>query len=196
MSSIVDVWNLALALLAQDEEILDPQDKSTKAGRLCNRFWPQVRDEILQAAPWSSATVRVSLSASGNPIAYEAQGQHRYSLPADCVRPLALTHDGEADSIPIPFEREGRSLISEAPAPLALRYISRDVPVGDWDPRMIQAAASLLAKYLAVPLTGKNSERERMEAEAQKSLVLAETANGKTATPPESGDGGWLLARN
>ncbi|RED52183.1 hypothetical protein [Aestuariispira insulae] len=195
MTSIVDVWNLALAMLAQDEEMTDPQDRSTKAGRLCGRFWPQVRDEVLQAGAWACVTKRASLAADGNPVAFQHSGRTRFPLPSDCVRPLALSQDGEATGAPVPFEREGRSLLVAAQAPLFIRYISRDVPVNAWDAELIHAASSLLAKYLAVPLTGKNSERDRMEVEAQKALILAEVRDAKSAQPPDVMPGGWLDAR-
>lgn len=196
MASLVDVWNMSLALLAQDEEILNPDDKSTKAGRLCNRFWPQVRDEVLAAEAWGSASKRVELTSSGNPVAFQASNKVRYTLPADCVRLISLTTDGEQEGEPVPYEIEQRDLLTIVKPPLLLRFVSKDVPVSNWEAHLVHAAANRLSTFLAIPLTGKNSERERMKQGYQEALSMAKISEAKNSTPPAQSWGSWNDARS
>lgn len=195
-SSIAEVWTLALGLLKQDQEIIDPSDTSTKAGRLCNRFWATARDQVLEAAAWSCATRRKTLSASGDTVAFEHERRSRFTLPADCVRIVAVTLDGEADGDPIYHEREGRQIICDVDAPLKLRYVSRDVPTTEWDASLVFAAAAELAVNLAMPLTEKNSERERMLVIARDAIGKAESNDAVNAEPPQKLESSWVTSRN
>lgn len=101
MASETDVCNLALAHVGTRSTIAALTEDSNEA-RACRRFYPQARDETLEAAWWSfarrTATLTLLKSAPGTP---EFQGVvsnvwndsypappwlYEYAYPSDCVR--------------------------------------------------------------------------------------------------------------
>lgn len=59
--SETDIANLALGRLGVSQAIANLSEQSTPA-RLCNRFYTQCRQEVLQAFPWGHASFAVALA--------------------------------------------------------------------------------------------------------------------------------------
>jgi len=74
------------------ESVFPPDDSSTLA-TLCNRFYQQARDELLEAHNWSFATRRAALVSVTNTRDERA---YAYALPADLLKPLFVMHEGSA----------------------------------------------------------------------------------------------------
>src|SRR5690606_25509259 len=96
------------------------------------RNYPQTRDEVLRAHPWNFALARALLAASGTAPAF---GWARaFPLPVDCLRLLPVVAGGHLNGTPIAHEVEGGAVLSNATAPLAIRYVRRVVNPSEFDP--------------------------------------------------------------
>ena len=160
MQSLVSLFNTALARLggSQLEHVSSP-DESGATAALCRNLFPHVADLALSAFPWSFARRRASLALKGEGIAKYPQ---RYSLPADCLRPIAVT--GEiADHAPTPYLVEGRDLLT-APDPAELVYIARNHDPSFWPAAFADAVAWGLAAELATSLVN-DAGRQRWYAD-------------------------------
>lgn len=156
------ICNLALAHLG-DAAIMSLDDNSPEAA-LCNRFYEQTRDEVIQSHPWNFAIRRANLSllAEAPPFGWGYQ----YQLPTDCLRILQLNgyEVYQADGI---FVVEGGKMLTNSDA-AQIRYIQRIEDATMFPPLFVEALALKLATRLAKPLTGSASEVERLLAEYER----------------------------
>lgn len=156
MASAVDICNLALAHLGNAANIaaISPPDGSAEADH-CKRFYPIARDVCLQAHTWGFATKRAPLAElAGTP---PDNWQRQYTLPADCLQPLAiLLPYGHDDSLAQPFAVEalasGTQVLYTNVPEAVLRYSAQIVDTTKFSPTFVSALSWLLASYLAGPV--------------------------------------------
>lgn len=192
MSGLADLFNAALDLIGQNETRLMSPDDDSLSARLCKARYPSVRDELLQAHPWNFAQKRVLLSEDANPPAW---GYGRaYSLPADClqVETLACEDPWQTGT---PWQVEGGRILTDSPAPLAIRYIARMEDVTVFPALFREALVCRLAAVLARPLAQSGSLAEAMLRRSEDLLRLAKTRDAQEAQAPEHALSGWVLAR-
>lgn len=180
MATEVEICQLALDQLG-DYAISDLKEDSKQA-RLCDRNYPRARDAVLRAHPWNCALTRAALSKDTEAPAFGWAFQ--YTLPRDCLRVIPLTQDGVPNADPIVHEVEGRKILTNADAPLPVRYIRR-AEASVFDPMLVQAIAMQLAFIIAFNLTGSRSKQD--DALAQYRLVMrsARRIDGMEGTPEE-----------
>lgn len=102
MASDVDIANLALSRLGDAATVasLDPPEGSAQAGH-CARWFPMVREMLLEMHAWGFATVRASLAPlATNPATTWA---YAYVVPADCVKPWAVLGPDAPDDYSVSF---------------------------------------------------------------------------------------------
>lgn len=167
MASAVDICNVALSHFGQNASIdsIDPPDSSAEA-EYCARFYPIVRDEMLEREVFTFSTKRATLAALVND---RPDWQYRFALPADCLKPRAVlpstysradTIDGLVDSTDA-FEWEGGSLYTDEPDAV-LVYTFKLTDTTKFSPLFVTAASYLLAGYIVGPITKDPTGRTQL----------------------------------
>jgi len=176
------IYNLAFDLL--DEEVaIDPSDDRAPV-RWMKRNYAPVRDAVLRRHPWNFALARASLSALSDapPFGWKYQ----YQLPTECLRLLPLTEGALLNGAPVKHEVEGRRVLTNAKAPLKIRYVQRVEDPNQFDPLFTQLLAAELAVRAANWITGKQSYAERvgqMVRELNEQATLLDALEGTPADP-------------
>ncbi|MBI1406170.1 MAG: hypothetical protein GC145_08605 [Caulobacter sp.] len=185
------IGNAALGKLGQGA-VLSFDDPDDRARWLKSRFG-EVRDLCLRANRWHFAMARARLSVEATAPAFGYQRQ--FPLPSDCLRlaevgGVAFEAGGAAA-----YALEGGRILTDAAAPLDIRYVRCVEDVAAWDPLFAEAVACRLASELAEKLTQSSGKREAALRDYQLSLREAFRVNAIEAAPETTVDGGWLLAR-
>jgi hypothetical protein len=149
----VDVWNMAIDLL-RDAPVSSTADTGSIAKWL-SRNYANTRDRCLRRHQWNFAMTRASLSEDPSTPAFG--WNHRYAIPSDCVRLLPVRYDGEYEGRLITYELEKGYILTDATAPLKVRYIARIEDPTSWEPAFADYVAATLASKMAHWLTGKAS---------------------------------------
>lgn len=186
--------NAALAHLGETQQITAIDDAGPLA-KLLRQHWDDARDEVLADHPWNFAVHRQALPVSADTTPAGEQYEQAFELPADCLRwlPHAKDHPDYFAG-----EQEGNYLLSNADAPIAIRYIRKIENVSLWSPGFRTALAAKLAFKLAKPITGQSSMIDRMAE-----LYESELRRGKRQDGHATGDrarrieyrSNWLQAR-
>lgn len=92
MASVVDIYNLALGRIGTDKTVSSVGENSKEA-RLCNRFYEQCRDEVLEAGGWPFAVKSQALASLPATNILGGWG-YEYEKPADALRILEVTSVG------------------------------------------------------------------------------------------------------
>lgn len=166
MASEVDICNLALSHLGNVASVASLDEDSAEAD-YCRRWYPIVRDELLEKHDWSFATQRVALAQVTNP---SSSWVYAYAAPSLMQRALAVlpadaTDDhAEAGSTiypPRPFALEatsdGSSIILTDEFGAVLRYTALVTDAGRYPAAVVMVLAAALASKLAGPII-KGSE--------------------------------------
>lgn len=180
------VFNMVLDHLAE-ESVLSPDDDKTVA-RWLKRNVPIERDVLLAMHPWNFAIKRAQLAADTATPAFE--WNYQYRTPNDCLRVLPITNDGTRDGYPIPFTIEGDMILTDATAPLKVRYIRRVTNPGQWTAPFGTLLAAILAAKAAHWLTGKAGLAKALDEKIPNLLArttLADALEGDPE-PVESSD--------
>lgn len=142
----VDICNDALAAIGSDP-ITSISDATTKA-RLCARFYPTSRDEVLRGYVWNCAKVPTTLVKETWTAPDGFRWSYRYLLPPDpyCLwLPKVLNED-------LDYEVMGRRIYTDEDTSIDIIYVGRVEPEL-FDPLMCSAISARLAHRLAYPLT-------------------------------------------
>lgn len=162
----IDVWNMALDMLHEAPVSSPSEDTSVRLW--FSRNFGQTRDSEMRKFAWNFALARVQLAANVEVPAW--RWRYRYELPGDCLRMMALRQDGALNGALIQYELEGDAILTDAPAPLKLRYIKRVTTTGLWDALFVDVVAAKLAAKMAHWLTGKSSYVQIAEQIYQQTL--------------------------
>lgn len=93
MANVVDICNLALALLGDSASVssIDPPEGSVQAER-CAQFYPMSRDTVLEDAPWTFATTVETLALTDFPV---SGWTYAYFMPNDVLKLRGLGYPGD-----------------------------------------------------------------------------------------------------
>lgn len=153
MASEVQICNLSLSMLGQESNVqsISPPDNSVAAEK-CAQFYPIARDALLEAHAWTFNTRRAQLALlTTNP---SATWSFAYSLPSNCVKPLAvypsgITDDTESEDFVVESNTDGSAVLCTN-CPLAeLKYQVQITSTGVLTPLAVVALARLLSAFLA-----------------------------------------------
>lgn len=189
--SEIAIYNMALDFL--DEEVAASPDDDSAVVRWLKRNFASTRDAALVRHPWNFALARGLLPARTTGPAFG--WRYAYDEPSDCLRVLPLTADGTLNGAPVPFESEGGLILTDAAAPLKVRYIRRVDNPGLFDPVFGEFLAARLAWKMAQWVTGKSSYADRMKEAQGELLREARLADALTGTPPLPVDDDWINVR-
>jgi len=174
MASEVGICSNALRKLG-DEPITSLTDNSDRA-RLCNNFYPQVRNELLELRNWNFATARTSLAYEvATP---EFTWSYQYQLPSDCIRPIRNQYIDED------YKVEGRKILTNS-ASLNLIYLKKETDPNQYTPTFITALEDKMAAWLAYPVTGDIQLQALWEQKYEKSLKEASYMDAISGGTPQ-----------
>lgn len=198
MASQTEIANRALTKLGTARILTITDD--VKAARELNSMWDIVLDAELRANIWNFATARTSLAAlSTTPswgYAYE------YQLPTGCLRLLQVgeyyyIHDlSDYRSAPeLPYQVEGRKILTDYTAPLKIRYSQRVEDTQQWDALFVEAFAAKLAYECCEAITQSNTKKAAAWEDYMAALSQAKLIDAIENPPEPLADSSWLLAR-
>lgn len=186
-----DIANMALGLL--DEAPITSLDEDNKAARLCNLHLDLTIEAELSKRRWVfailSETVAGIDTASG-----DGTLNYSYEIPADCLRVLPLTYDGEPTGIPISWRQEAGLIYSDQAGPLIIRYIANLTDPNDWTALFTEVVTSALAVKVALPLTHKAGMVELARSAYSAAVAEARRVNA-FETSGELYNKSWAQAR-
>ncbi|MER8793967.1 hypothetical protein NKH75_07130 [Mesorhizobium sp. M0984] len=150
----LDIANMVLAVF--DEAPIDSLDQDVKAARLLNLHFDLTREAELTKYAWVFAILSASVDGTDTGTG-DCTLNWAYELPADCLRPLPLTYNGEPDGVPISWRQEAGLIYSDQSSSLIIRYIANLTDPNDWDALFTEVLVGALAIKVAHPLTHKAS---------------------------------------
>lgn len=190
--SEVQIYNMALDLLDEPPAINPTDDRA--AVRFLRRNFEIVKNVLLTESEWHFARQRASLSLAVDLPAF--RWNKRYRLPSDCLRLIPLTEAAEFEAPAVPYELESNHILTNAGAPLLIRYI-RQVQTGELPFLFADYLASNLASRGANRLTGKNSYFDRCARANDIARVKAEAVNAaERGTVERAYDDDFIDARS
>jgi hypothetical protein len=189
VASAVDICNMALSNLGERANIVSiaPPDGSVNADH-CARFYPQARDEVIEARDWAFATKRAALAPVTNTLtSYE----FAYALPADYI---AASRVLQPDS---PEEHPGHYYLIEdnvlycnvEEAVLRYRYIPSVVR---FTPHFITTVSYRLSALLAGPITKSSKTVSAMNALYMQLLDMAAAIDARSSRNLPMQNGKWM----
>lgn len=158
MTSIVGIYNKALANIGQSETVADLTERS-KAQRTCTMFYADCRDQMLQDFDWPFATAQVYLADIGSPV---DPWLYRYRYPADCLKVQGIIEPGLQPAITadmrieyqLGYSADGTVVNTNQPQAL-MRYTVRVTNTEQFSALAVEALSLLLASKVAMPMTAK-----------------------------------------
>ena len=176
------------ALTAIGARRITSRTEDSKEGRVCNARFDAVRDGVLRAHPWNFAMARASLPALSAAPAWGYARQ--FQLPVDCLRMWAAQDLKDEE-----WEVEGRVVLSDAGAPLNIRYIRRADNPADWDAGFAEAFSARLAAEISTDIVDETTTTERMWALYRDKLAEARRSDAQEGSAEEHPESEWLTAR-
>lgn len=192
MATAVSICSNALVMLG-DNPINNFSEAQGSGGldraRIASNLWPTVRDSVLRSHPWNCAMKRIVLSPLAETPAFEWSFQ--FVLPSDWLRNHQINgvHTDQVD-----FVTEGRRLMMNESS-CYLRYVYRNIDIGTWDPILVDACELYMASRMAKPITGSDTDAERLMRAFENKVRLARTVDGQDDSPQQFGSYEILNAR-
>jgi hypothetical protein len=176
--SKVEVWNLAVSAIG-GRALISSETETGREADLCRLWYPLVRDVVLKAAPWPSASTRTRLALLATRDADEdwttsdpAPGWvYAYSAPSDMLSPQHLTTYARFNLETYGSQKAIVTNTSEA----ILRYTKSTDNPNDWDTGLVKAISYALGAALALPLTGKRTLFADLKQVSEEAIMLART---------------------
>jgi hypothetical protein len=178
VTSDVEVANLALDMLK--EAPITSMTENRTAARWMNRNFVPVRNLVTIAHVWKFAMHRATLAADAVPPEFD--WKYQYRKPADCLRVLPLRVGGTLNGRLITHIVENDYILTNAPAPLYIRYLRVIPDPSLWPPTFVDAVAAKLAAKSAHLLTGKQSMVELANANFTQALQFAASIDSAEGT--------------
>ena len=193
MASEVDICNLALSHLGDEATVasISPPEGSAQSAH-CARFYPMARDTVLESHDWSFATKRITLAETGT-----APGNwlYSYSLPADCLRPIAVLAPGASNDNSEDYIREGDYIYCNT-ATATLRYVAFITDTTKFTPALVNAISFLLALYLNGPITkGEKVLEQKCQGMFGAWLAMAKNADSNAQQVTSDYKASWMVNR-
>jgi hypothetical protein len=196
--SDVSICNRALQILGATA-ITSLTDNNGKARALNLAFEP-VRRAELRRRRWGFAIKRTSLPAlSSTP---DSDYAHQYQLPNDCVRLVAggdLTSAADSSDYRCPtaglYVVEGKRILTNLPAPLAIRYLADITDAASFDSAFVEALAARLAVECCEAITESSQKLQDARLAYRLAIREAGMANAFEKSPEYMAEDSWVTSR-
>ena len=167
-------------------------DSQEEAARVAQSLFGSVRDFELSIYQWAFAMKRAELPAlaDGPAFGYDYQ----YALPVDFLRLEGIYNRGGFDRDA--YTLEGNTILTDIPAPLQIRYISRHLDRTKWPPYFVEAFATRLAYEMCERLKQDPQRKSILWQEYQSIIAAAKRANAIQLAIQRPLPVSWELERN
>lgn len=193
MTTRTGTVNLALTRLGTSRRITG-LDEGTALANTAGAVFDAALRAVLAAHPWNFATTRASLPADADAPAFGYE--RRFTLPGDCVRWLPPE---QSEDIYFEGEEEGGAILTDAEAPLPVRYVKLETDAALWSPEFEQVLAYRLALDLAYAVTALAEQSKLSEDGYVAALREGRRIDSRRSRRPErntTNDGyTWLTER-
>lgn len=163
MTSPASIVNLAFDRIGE-RTIVSLDDEGPIVARARAQY-PHQRDLLLRAQPWRFAMARASLAPLSEKPAFG--WERAYERPTAALRVMPLTSNGEYDGAPVEHRFEGTRILTNAGAPLKIRYVRSDPSEATFDPLFTELLAVRIALAICYRLTNKRSLVTELREEAR-----------------------------
>lgn len=197
-ASEVQIANLALQKLGE-ESILTLNDDLTRALEIKLAF-ASVRDAELNRRRWRFSFTRVSLPALVSTP--DSDYGYQYQLPGDFIR---LIEGGDIRTVvdmsdfrgspTLDYSIEGRKILTDVGAPLAIRYIASITDTTLFTPAFDYAFASRLAYETCERITGSTKKQNACLVDYRMAISEATRAQALELPSAPQADDTWIAAR-
>jgi hypothetical protein len=189
MASDVAIANAALRKLGHSP--ITAFNENSKAARLANERFADLRDSLLEDHPWNFAMKRASLSASATDPVWKYGSA--YPVPTDYIRMYEV--NGE-DALSGKWKVENGAVVTDLSAPIEVRYVYRVADANKMTAGFREALASNLASDWAEDLTGDNDVVVTMAQKSTRAVAKARSNDGQEGFPDELEADEWINARH
>jgi hypothetical protein len=186
-----EIVNQALDLLEEEPALSIDDDRDVV--RWMRRNYVPTRDALLRRHPWNFAIRRALLPALSDAPAFG--WDYAYQLPADCLRLFPLTESGDFEGPSVAYALEERKILTDATAPLKIRYVFRAEDASLFDPLFVEVLAQTLAMKAANWITRKQSYTERLTLMLRETLSNAQFIDGLETFGERAEADDWINAR-
>lgn len=184
MASVVQICNRALQKLGATR--ITSLDDATKEARACKAAYEDVKEAVLRDHPWNCATARTSLPALSTDPTWGFAKQ--YAWPPDALYILEVNTTND-------WKVEGKNILTDAGAPLEVKYIENVTDPNQFDANFREALAAMLASELNEELNQSNTKDEKMEARLRRIYGRAKSRDAQEGTPDEFPEDDWITVR-
>ena len=184
MASPVDIANLAL-LRVGAESIIALTDANNRA-RACKLAWPFVRQNVLRAHSWNSATVRTQLAPLATAPTWGFATA--YTVPADYL------HISEVDT-DLDWRVENCEIHTDATGTLNVRYVKDEEDTELYDGSLTVVMGLRLAVEIVERVTNSGPKKNVLLQEYQVALNEAKVDDGQEQSPADFEEDDWITSR-
>lgn len=187
MANFVTIANLAASALGEDDQLSADTD-NTHLSRSVKAVWDVERRAALRDHSWNFAMRRQALPASATQDA--TPFGFAYRLPAESVRLIEVLGYRRGD-----YQLEGPFILSDAAAPLRIRFIADVTEPAEWDDMFAKAFAMRVAWQIADRITGDTGRAQLAERKYRDALSEAKRVDARENPQVPSVPTGWEMAR-
>lgn len=185
-TTLLDVCNRALSRVgAVRIAAITETNASAKAVSAC---FPSAPDWVLRTWRWKFAIKRTDLLSPED--ATGTGWTWRYALPSDY---LWMARDPSVEGNEA-FSVEGRSVLSDADAPLGLRYVSQVTDAALWDPAFAEVLSWRIAMEIQ-PELGASVSALSLQLAFSGAVRNAQRSGAIERTPLSERTDAWLASR-
>lgn len=190
MALEVQVYNAAAAAIGSGTRVTSPDD-DTALARSIRGVWEINRRAAIREGSWNFATRRARLAALVT--APEWGFDYQYQLPAGCLRFLEASVEGRQVS---GYQLEGGKILTDAAAPIDIRYLV-DVPEpAEWDADFADAFALRIAWAVGTKIAGSNFDKAKVWQQYEDALASSKRVDAAENPPIAQEESDWILARH
>ncbi|GAG86082.1 unnamed protein product [marine sediment metagenome] len=190
MASKIGIINSALSQLG--EASITALTDVSRAARLAERTYDDLRQDTLRDHPWNFAMKRLSIAASTTAPVWEFA--YAYPIPADCLRIVEVCNPSKL-KYRVEYANAGTIIATDIAAPLKIKYTTDIEDANAMDSKFREALAARCAMNWAEPLTGTSAKVAQI-AQIYTLLVKgAKAVDGQEDSPEIVTSDDWIDAR-
>lgn len=183
---------VSMAFMAMEKTPPASFSDDSEEAALTEKHYPTALQSCLEECDWSDASVWANLPqiTPGPTVGADPELPYLFQLPGDCVKGRQVGDGFTKWRI----DKEG--LRADCPAPLSLRYTSRDISEARMPSSFREAVSLKLAILLAPKFLGTSGKIEALKRDFQDVLKNAQRKDSRTASEarydglPDEGD--WV----
>lgn len=188
MASYAEIANSAATIVGTAARLTAPGE-DTVLGRAIAAQWDIARRALLRDGNFNFSVGRERLPALA---VLPAHGWTRaFELPGDCLKLYEVYGWGRGD-----YQIEGRRILTDAGAPLDIRYIRDVEEPAEFDGLVAEAFAQKIACLIGNKIAGSAFKEELNEQRYRDKLKAAKRADALENPPIRQEESGWIAARH